>query len=93
MEIRAQAAFSAKGRSIRSTTTRGRSACAFRLTHPGIRMTGCGRSLEQLGPGSEGHPRGATDARRRKSEEPRRPADRRFTGGGEGFYAAWRVYR
>jgi hypothetical protein len=43
-------------------------------------------------------PCGATDARRRKTEEPRGPADRRLPRGGtarrsEGSYAAWHVYR
>jgi hypothetical protein len=43
-------------------------------------------------------PCGATDARRRKTEEPRGLADRRLPRGGtarrsEGSYAAWRVYR
>jgi hypothetical protein len=30
--------------------------CPFRLTHPSVRRTGCGRSSSALGLGSEGHP-------------------------------------
>ena len=31
-------------------------SCPFRLTHPGVRRTGCGRSSGAPGLGSEGHP-------------------------------------
>ena len=54
--------------------------CPFRLTRPGVRRTGCGRSSAALGLGSEGPrvdlrvPCGASDARRRKTEANR--ADR-----------------
>ena len=80
-------------------------AVPSRLTHPGVRRTGCGRSSSALGPDSERHPAWThvfrvvfqTPGGRR----PRRTADRptgAFRVAGtprrpEGSYAAWRVYR
>jgi transposase len=45
-----ESAGKARSRRVRKGT------CPFRLTHPGVRRTGCGRLSSALGPDSERHP-------------------------------------
>jgi hypothetical protein len=74
-------------------------ACAFRLTHPGIRRTGCRSFVKVVGPWLRGTPPVEPQTQGGgRPREPRGPADRRLPRGGaarrsEGSYAAWRVYR
>jgi hypothetical protein len=80
-------------------------ACPFRLTDPGVRRAGCGRSSGAPGLGSEGHPAWThvfrVEFQTHGGGRPRRTAltDRPATSAWrvhpprrpEGSYAAWRV--
>jgi hypothetical protein len=66
-------------------------ACPFRLTHPSVRGTGCGRSSSALGLGSEGHP-AWTYVFREEFQAQRGGRPRRTALTGRPATSAWRVH-